>query len=254
MAAPSRSTSGTGAGANAGTIAVGDGTAFDYFGTLKNTGKLTLNSTGVGAVLGANGTLTGGGRLLLSDDAANFVLGGALTNFDNNISGAGYIQNAKLENEAKGVINATGKINPLVISTSNIVTNLGILAATGPAGLVIADEVDNWPSGIIQALVTGSLVSLQGARIVGGTLKTANGGLFRVDGTNSTSSTLDGSTLGAPVTIAGNLVVTDSNTLQLAGTINNKGSIAIKSTVNDTGLVIPDSAALQGGGQGGALG
>ena len=44
-------------------------------------------------------------------------------------------------------------------------------------------------------------------------------------------------------------MVTDSNTLQLAGTINNKGSIAIKSTGNDTGLVINDSAALQGGGK-----
>jgi hypothetical protein len=227
----------------------------DYFGTLKNTGKLTLNSTGTGAVLGSNGTLTGGGRVLLSDDAANFILGGALTNFNNTISGAGIIQ-VKLKNEAKGLINATGKINPLIISTSEIVTNFGILAATGPAGLVIKDKVDDWPSGIIQALVAGSPVSLQGATIVGGMLKMANGGVIRVDGTGSTS-TLDGSTPGAPVTIIGNLVVTGgspatANKLALAGTINNKGSIILN--VNGKLLVMPGGyvergAVLQGGGK-----
>jgi hypothetical protein len=69
-----------------------------------------------------------------------------------------------------------------------------------------------------------------------------------VDGINSTS-TLDGSTPGAPVTIAGNLVVTNSNTLQLAGTINNKGFIAIKSTGNNTAVIVIGDTALQGGGK-----
>ena len=124
----------------------------------KNTGKLTLNSTGNGAVLSSH-TLTGGGKVLLSDDAGNLVLG-ILANLDNTISGAGTIH-AGLDNEAKGVISATGKINSLIISTGDHVRNLGILAATGPAGLVIKDKVDNWPSGIIQALVAGSLVGLR---------------------------------------------------------------------------------------------
>src|SRR5262249_2538492 len=87
---------GTERGANTGTIAIGDDTKLVLGGIFKNIGKLTLNSTGNGAVL-SSGTLTGGGKVLLSDDAGNLV-SGVLANLDNTISGAGAIH-AGLDNE-----------------------------------------------------------------------------------------------------------------------------------------------------------
>src|SRR5689334_16778407 len=65
---------GTGVGANAGTIAIGDGTELVFGGTLKNIGKLTLNSTASGVILFSTGALTGGGKVVLSDNAGNLVL------------------------------------------------------------------------------------------------------------------------------------------------------------------------------------
>jgi hypothetical protein len=259
-------TNGTGAGANAGTIAVGDRAALIFGGTVRNTGKIKANATGNTASIvfgdGSGATLKGGGKVLLSDSAGNFLgsnIGGTFTNIDNTIAGAGQIGGffaMTLDNEAKGVINATGKINPLMIVTGSPVTNLGILEATGPAGLVIEDTVDNWPSGIVQAVGPGALVSLQGATLVGGRLKSVNGGVIRIDGSSSTS-TLDGSTPAAPVANAGNVVVTNKNTLKLVGTINNTGSIGLNATNSASGntvlLIGTGGAALRGGGRIAAL-
>ncbi len=257
-------TNGTGAGANAGTIAVGDRAELILGGIVKNTGKIKANATGNTASLvfgdGSGATLKGGGKVLLSDSAGNFVgsnIGGTFINVDNTIAGAGQIGGAfamTLDNEAKGVINATGKLNALMIVTGSPVTNLGVLEATGPAGLVIMDTVDNWPSGIVQAVGPGALVSLQGATLVGGTLKTVNGGIIRIDGSNSTS-TLDGSTPAAPVTNSASITVTDKNTLKLVGTINNTGSIALNATPGNRAVLLigTGGAALRGGGKVAAL-
>jgi hypothetical protein len=257
-------TNGTGAGANAGTIAVGNAAQLTLGGIVNNTGKITLNSTGTPTYIvfgtGAGATLKGGGKVLLSDNAGNTLSAfSTITNLDNTISGAGQIGNGfviTLDNEAKGVINATGKINPLTIFTfGHTVTNLGILEATGPAGLIIESTVNNWPSGIVQAVGPGALVSLQGATLVGGRLKTVNGGIIRIDGSSSTS-TLDGSTPAAPVANAGSVVVTNTNTLKLVGTINNTGSIALNSGpgLNRAVLLIgTGGAALRGGGKIAAL-
>jgi hypothetical protein len=248
-------TNGTGIGANAGTIAVGDGADLVLGGVINNAGKIKESSTGDPTLLefAAGATLKGGGKVLLSDNANNQMDGGSasapVTNLDNTIAGAGTIGGAVttvLVNEAKGVINATGKVNPLILNPS-FVTNHGILEATGSAGLIIATTVDNWPTGIVQAVGPGAVVTLTGT-LIGGTLKTANGGTIKV--ALGSTATLDGSTPDAPVTNTGSVVVTNHNTLALIGTIANKGSIAVNSTGDTTELLIgAGGAALQGGGK-----
>jgi hypothetical protein len=83
---------------------------------------------------------------------------------------------------------------------------------------------------------------------VGGTLKTAKGGVID---TEAGTSTLDGSGVGNPVNNTGNLVVSDDTNLVLKGTINNTttGTITLESTGDATNLEASGSVTLQGGGK-----
>jgi len=140
---------------------------------LRNTGDISLNSTGntTTLLLSSITSLTtelsvkndnysyDGGSLILSDSAKNIVTisdrGGRFTNVNNTISGAGQLGagNMSIENQAavgdslktgdhsQGVINATGTNNALVIDTgpTRTLTNAGLIQALGKAGLVIGN-------------------------------------------------------------------------------------------------------------------
>jgi hypothetical protein len=179
-----------------------------------------------------------------------------LENVDNTISGAGQVfQNAGmiLKNDTAGVIDATGA-SPLSIGTfnANPVQNTGLLETTaGTGGLIITggttiDNTGNSNAGKITADGAGTHVDISNSTILGGTLTGKNGGVF-----NGSGSTLDGSTAGAPVTIAAGTVLNygNSTTNFLVGTINNHGTIAQSSVANLTDLIIAaGGATLTGGG------
>ena len=180
-------TEGTAIGANRGSVQVNAGSNFQIGGIFDNIGTIDLLATNVAGValniIGPTGaTLTGGGTIVMADvplGGGNFIQGGpTLTNINNTISGAGNIGGGSpldFINEKLGVVDATGTNNPLTIDTTT--TNLGLLEATGSAGLVIASVVNN-TSGVIQA-GDNSLVSLYYA-IEGGTLRTVGNGVLTV--------------------------------------------------------------------------
>ena len=246
------------------TLNYGNNTANTLNGTINNQGTIAQNSVGniTDLIIGAAGAkLTGGGAITLSDSTANRIYsntaGAVLENFDNIISGAGQIfQNAGLvlKNDTAGVIDATGA-NALSINTfpgTNPVQNLGLLETTaGAGGLTIGtgatiDNTGNSNAGRIVADGAGTHVDIVSSTILGGTLTGKNGGVL-----NGSSSTLDGTTAGAPVNItAGTTLNYGNNTTNfLIGTIHNDGTIAQNSAGNITDLLIATGGAtLTGGG------
>ncbi len=246
-------TNGTGAGANAGTIAVGNNAFFAVGGTVNDTGAITLNSTGntTELIFNANTTLTGGGRLTLSDNSNNYLLGAtastSLTNLHATISGSGHLGSGAMTfvNQAAGVVNATGA-NALVLDTAGqTVTNAGLLEGSGTAGLTILSTTINGASGGLIQANTASAVNLQGADIVGGTLKTVGTGVIQaVDRT----SQLDGTT--SAVNNTGVLNIVNNQFLTVIGTIANTGSINLNTTGNTTEMIVGSAGVtLNGGGK-----
>ena len=204
-------------------------------GTINNTGSINLNSYNASQlVIGANTSLTGGGQINMTDAGGagyNNVIYGAtaattLTNVDNTISGGGKLGNGQMTliNQLGGKINANSASQQLVINTgANTVVNAGLIKATGAAGLRIVSTKINDTSGST-ILADNSHVDLQSATIIGGFLKTANGGLIQ---TVDNGSILDGSTTTVsgtttvrhPVTVLGNVVINQNTALTIQGGI-----------------------------------
>ncbi|MBV7550346.1 VCBS domain-containing protein [Pseudomonas sp. PDM26] len=137
---------------NTGTITIADGAIMPFGGSIDNSGTIALGSTGSGTdleILFRGATLTGGGQVVLSDSAQNVIFGGSadtvLTNADNTISGAGQLGAGQMTLVNSGLILASG-VNALVIDTgSSVVTNTGVLQASGSGsgGLVIESALVN---------------------------------------------------------------------------------------------------------------
>src|SRR5262249_19066878 len=235
---------------NAAHVTISDGATLALRGTINNAGSMTLKSIGSGTFLqvDADAALQGGGKITLSDNPNNVIVtpgAAVLTNVDNTIAGAGDLSTTII-NETKGVIDATSKANHLQLDMTNA-TNAGVMEATGGSLMLIEfSTISNAATGLIAATGSGSRVTLQFSSIVGGTLKTTGGGSLHV----SSAATFNGLNPGAPVDIAGNVVVDDNAALTLRGTINNSGSIALESIGNNTVLEIGSGgAALAGGGR-----
>ena len=247
---------GSGAGVNAGTIAVGDNGTFTVGGNFNNTGAVILTSYNPAhMIIGAATSLTGGGQIQLADGnyAASNALYGAtaattLTNVNNTISGAGLLGAAQLTliNQAAGVIDATGASHQLILNTgANAVGNAGLIEATGAAGLLITGTtIANTSTGVIEANGSGVHVDLNSAVITGGTLKTLGGGYIQ---TTDRGSVLDGST--STVNNQGVIDIAGIGTsLSLKGAINNTGALSVTS-YNPSQLIIAANTTLTGAGQ-----
>ncbi|MBA3810471.1 MAG: hypothetical protein H0X27_02285 [Caulobacteraceae bacterium] len=89
---------------------------------------------------------------------------------------------------------------------------------------------------------TGSIVRLESAMIIGGTLNTAGTGVVEASG----GSALDGS--GSTVHNQGELKVIDGDSLAATGVIDNTGAIALAGTSSGSALVVSGNLTLQGGG------
>ena len=215
---------GTPTGANRGIISIANGATFDAGGAINNIGTIDLNAAGTATVLGINGTLEGGGHVSLTDDPNNQI-GGAFTNVNNTISGAGTI-NAEVHNRSLGVIDATSNTNPLVLTAP--VTNAGLLKATGSAGLEFHANITNAATGVIEAGAGTEANLFNGFVITGGTLKADSTGFFNVQAGNFT---LDGSNAVVPtntmLTISGQMFMHSGCNMTLKGTINNTGEIVV---------------------------
>jgi hypothetical protein len=244
--------------AAASTMLVNNNSTLDIANTITNKGTISLNTDGYNDVLQVTSstvTLTGAGSVILSDQAANYIYGAAATdkliNVNNKISGSGQFGSNSLvfDNQAAGVINATGTANGLTIF-AGASTNEGLIEDTGPAGLGInATTITN--KGTILSTGTGSLVNLyNNTDIIGGTLATAKTGVIGTNGGNT--ALLDGSTKTGAVTLtaASLFEINNNSTLDVLGSIVNDGTIQMNADGYSNDLVIDSpTVTLSGGGK-----
>ena len=224
---------GTGAGANNGTIIVGNQTTFAVAGTINNNGTIGVFDNGGGtSILLLGDTTLNGGALTLSDSSGNSIIGGGtLTNAGNSdISGAGSI---KVAVNNKATVLPSGSIIPVIdgsgdnndLELDGVVTNTGELLGDGTGGLVLANTVNNI-GGLVEADVGSGgpgFVELSApGTIIGGTIESA-GGTFVVDGN------LDGGGTH-PITLVGDISVEASDTAFTQGAFQNPhGSLDLES-------------------------
>ena len=225
-------------------------------GTINNTGTILMNVTAASNVVmtfSSVVTLTGGGTINMSKASAGSPIfnnsnNGQLLNVNNLIEGAGEIGNNGLlfTNQAAGVVNAnTNNINgaALVIDANGVV-NQGLMEATNSGTLQINIVVLNQGANI-KSIGPGSLVTLQGGTIQGGTI-TNSGGTFQTP--VSTGAALDGSSHGQ-ITIVGTFTGQANSTTVLSGTINNTGTISLNAnTASNVVLNFSSVVTLTGGG------
>jgi hypothetical protein len=219
----------------AGTI-TGLGTA----GTL--TGAVAATFSGFGAYVidaGAAWRLVGASALRTGQ---TLTLNGSLSNAGA-LSGAGVIAGAgRLANLAGAAIDANGS-HRLVLGMTGVLTNAGLVEASGGGALIIAGAIDDSGGGTIAA--AGGRVFLEGADVIGGALTTTGGGHI-LDA--APGAVLDGRA-GHAVTLSGALLVMDKASLTLEGAIANKGTITVQGAGDVTELLIGGSfASLSGGG------
>src|SRR5262249_23300729 len=157
---------------NAGVMTISDGALLPLGGTIENTGRIPIGSTGDGTgleIMAKSVTLEGSGRVTLSDDSHNVIFGGAaeavLNNVDNTISGAGQAGAGTLTLVNEGTIVANGSKALVVDTGSNLVANSGTLEATGSGGLIVQSGVMN--SGTLWA--NGGNIAVHGDVRGGGT-------------------------------------------------------------------------------------
>ncbi len=233
-----------------GMLEVATGDTMTLLGTITNDGTIGLNSVGYNSdlIIGSTlVTLNGGGTVVLADNNTADRIYGSVTsnvldNVNNTIAGSGQIGAGGLTliNGAAGVIDATGTNNQLVIITGAVVTNNGLIEATGAAGLALQSTVSNTTGTILAA---GSTIYLNGADVQGGLLKSTGTGQLSANG----QTTLDGS--AHAVTIAGALEVATGNTMTVLGTITNTGTIGLNSVGYDSDLIVGSpTLTLNGGG------
>ena len=258
-----------------GYVRVDAGANLELIGTIDNQGTIEINSTitlsGPPApaylVIERAVTLDGHGRIALDDYTDGIVAastGGTLANVNNTIWGAGSIgwsdDPLTFVNKANGVVDATGSM--LLEAGKTPITNTGLLEATQQGSLEIIAEVDNAggtiaahaseyvappPSEQVGIAFPEAWVTLVDATIRGGTLVTDNptsdvGGVIEVIATD----VIDGSV--SPVAMNAYIQVDDGANLELLGTIDNTGTIALSAGGADPGLVIEGQVSLQGTG------
>src|SRR5262249_32595964 len=154
------------------------------------------------------------------------------------IQGAGFVGNNQLTLVNTGTIDANDTTS-LVVNPSGGTTKTGTLEATS-GGTLDPHHSGNKQTGPIHA-PTGAGGVPDGAAVSGGTLSTAGTGVIQ-----SLGATLDGA--AHTVTTAGTLQIPNGQTLTLAGTIGNSGSLQENSAGSTTELLASGAVALTGGG------
>ncbi len=234
--------------ANSGTIAIGFAETVRLAGTFTNNGSIAFDSTVVGGggnlFLAGNVTLAGTGNITLKvegqDAITNLAPASTLTNSaSHTIRGAGRLTSLgsvgiegtfffTLANAGLVDANVPGKSLVLTLrdSDNGRVTNTGILRASG-GGILAFDgnsgigTVTN-TGGVIEALDGSTVLVRANSVITGGTLATTGSGMIRPGGGGGTLSNL---------TNTGVIGIGFAETVRLAGTFTNNGSVNFDSTV-----------------------
>jgi hypothetical protein len=172
-------------------------------------------------------TLSGAGTLAMSGVSADMkaLNGPADTLFNQQlIHGSGNFFALPLTNQ--GTIRADDPLTPLTFGSQSLgatpTTNTSILEASGGATLQIGVYVNN-SGGTIEALTGSTVILTASSSVNGGTLATAGTGVIETQ-----NALLDG-TVHTP-TNAGVLKVGAGTSLNVKGTINNNGTIALDPT------------------------
>lgn len=185
-------------------------------GTINNLGTIQVKG---GLFVNGSATLKGGSVPIAYPEGSIISLSGPTTLINqSNIAGSGLIGDSNLTFSNQGIVNATDTANPLILS-GHAFNNTATLEASNGGTLQIQNTINN-AGGTIEALAGSTvLVDSNTGVISGGTLATTGTGTF-----NTNSGTLDG-TVNA-VTNAGMFKVSQGN-LNLQGTLNNTGTIAL---------------------------
>ncbi len=199
-------------------IAGGGLTLGGLAGTI-NIDKAAILSFESDGALGGTGSVvfgSGNGNRLDLDGNGTTLIGAGIT-----IRGhSGSIGN-QLNIGGTQVLANNGKISAdmaggTITITESAVTNSNVLEARNGGTLALASNVANSGTGVI--LADNGVVLQSGSRVTGGTINTANGGVFRA--TTSSSNFLDAVTLGG--------------TLDMATTANSRERVVNGMTLNGT--------------------
>ncbi len=218
---------------NNGNFQVGNNTDAQMFGTITNTGEITLASVAQQSdfELGGNVVLTGGGTLTLTGPVAqiNSIGNFSLTNADNTIQGNGNVggNTALIINDNLIDANVSGEtllLDPRNIGAGNITfTNNSIAQASNGGTLRLTGNGggEHGGTGTYQALAGSEVVINNGAVVRNSTFDTTSTGIVRTgDGDN---------VFFVNITNNGNFQVGNSTDAQMFGTITNTGEITLAS-------------------------
>jgi fibronectin-binding autotransporter adhesin len=208
-------------------------------GTITNNGTINENSGGDNTFISVAGstTLAGTGTITMSPHVQNYIQGGGTLTNQETIQGSGVIGNGDLTLANNGIIDANQSAAELVINPNGGTTNTKTMEATAGGTMEFrGDTVTNTGVGTILATGTGSIVDFNGATVVGGTLTTSSGGLMQA----YSGAVLNGVTLSSGTT----LNVLDNQTVNIEGTITNKGTINENSTGDNTFITLLANTTL----------
>lgn len=229
------------------TLAILDSAKLIMKGTLNNDGIIVVNPLQGESVttltFDSSNILTGTGTLILSSPGDRSTLATKssviLTHeASHTVQGQGLVE-AELLNF--GVFSANVKDGEMVFAV-NEKTNHATFEARNGSAITIADiVVTQGPDGVISAQGIGSRIRLEGASVVGGSIRALNGEVIIIDSPVSLSD----------VRFEGGLEVVEGNALGIDDSALSNSVIGVNSSMGagNTGIVISGEVSLEGNGR-----
>lgn len=220
-------------------------------GGISNLGTVTLGSAGnqTQIILSAGGTFTfsGAGVLSLSNNVSNRIYGSTNTETlinaaGHTIQGGGVLGLGLLAISNAGLIVASQAAGLAIDPNASGFTNTGTLRATNGATLTLQNGTftNSGGAALIEAH-DNSHIDVSAATVTGGTLTSVGAGHFHLFGDATLSS--------LAISSGSNLEIANNQRANLAGAIQNAGTIKLLSEGNSTDLLITGTAVtLTGGG------
>lgn len=227
------------------TLSVDTSDTLKLFGDVFNDGVMTLNAIGDDAYLDIelDSTISGDGEILLNssitDARIRTAMGVTLTqSATHSISGTGFVEASLINN---GLIHANAQVGGISLRVNDKVNNGIIRSSNGNTLSITSNTISQGPVGIIEALGSGSAVSIWSSRIVGGILRTEPDGVIEARGVEFDGVTVTG----------GNIHQLSSSGIEISNSIRNDGTIKVNHLGNSgiTQLIFRDSGAFDGGGE-----
>ncbi len=239
---------------NTGSFIGNNASTTNIAGAINNSGTIRLEATVNNTLLAltADTALTGGGAVFLAslDTSSNARVTGffRLTNVNNTIQGEGNLGANFSSFTNQGTIDANINGRTLTVDPGNVASafvNEGILRASNGGILLLTGNgggaFSSTNGSAVSAVGASSEVRLSGTVALSDTvLSTSGGGIIR-NLAGQTASLTD-------VTNTGSFIGDNSSITNIAGAINNSGTIRLNATVNNTVLALTADTSLTGGG------